>query len=113
MREELAQRVALDEDAMQKSWRASVDGTTPLLGPNCPCLSTLHALTTSRATHSTSSMRGVWKDMDSSAQEAGSSRPPKLSSSSASRPRQGLHAGPALLSSHHRGATGLSVSIPS
>src|SRR5438067_10446467 len=46
-------------------------------------------------------------------QEAGSSRPPKLSSSSASRPRQGLHAGPALLSSHHRGATGLSVSIPS
>src|SRR5207237_1065204 len=62
---------------------------------------------------STSSMRGVWKDMDSSAQEAGSSRPPKLSSSSASRPRQGLHAGPALLSSHHRGATGLSVSIPS
>src|SRR5437667_5505683 len=29
MREELAQRVALDEDAMQKSGRASVDGTTP------------------------------------------------------------------------------------
>src|SRR5438067_33294 len=49
MREELAQRVALDEDAMQKSWRASVDGTTPLLGPNCPCLSTLHALTTSKS----------------------------------------------------------------